>query len=54
VPERTAALAAARVSEVQSLLRECQETRPALWTMLIDNIAKGISSREQQNDGPNM
>ena len=54
VPERTATVAAGRVSEVQSLLRECQETRTALWTMLIDSISKGISSRQQQNDGPNM
>jgi hypothetical protein len=50
LPERTESLAAGRVSEVQTLLFECQQARPDLWRMLITDIAKGISSRQQQTD----
>jgi hypothetical protein len=50
LPERTAALFAGRVGEVQSLFSESQEARPELWKKLIDDISKGISSRQDQDD----
>jgi hypothetical protein len=49
LPGQTAALAAGRVGEVQSLLQDCRRERPELWWMLIANIDKGISSRQQRD-----
>jgi hypothetical protein len=50
LPARMAELATDRVNEVKSLLSECQEARPELWKKLIDDISKGISSRQYQDD----